>query len=161
MITAFSTAKNGSVAAQATAEQATGAKDVKLTDLVEGMKSDIRYAENTVNFDDEKLKLIGWGGRRAPVPLLPPGQTRLLEGRNLGDAAITLTWKAPVDGGKPSAYRIMRRERPEGLWGDVGTAVVTEVTLFEQPRGKEFEFRVVAVNRAGEGEPSNTIVATF
>ena len=55
----------------------------------------------------------------------------------------------------------MRRERPEGLWGDVGTAVVTEVTLFEQPRGKEFEFRVVAVNRAGDGEPNNTIVATF
>jgi hypothetical protein len=65
LITEYTAAKNASVAAQAVAEQATVTKDEKLSALVAGMKSNTRYAENTVNFDDEKLKLIGWPGRRA------------------------------------------------------------------------------------------------
>ncbi len=161
LVTAYSTAKTAAMAAQAAAEQATTAKDEKLTELVEGMKSDIRYAENTVNFDDEKLKLIGWGGRKAPTALEPPGQTLMLEARNQGEGVVTFTWKAPVDGGKPSAYRIMRRERPGGPWIDVGTAVVTHATLVDQTRGKEFEYRIVAINKAGEGEPSNTVLVVL
>jgi len=49
----------------------------------------------------------------------------------------------------------MRRERPAGLWLDVGTAVETQI---EQPRGKEFEYRIITVNKAGDAEPSNTVV---
>ena len=70
LISAYTTAKNASVATQAAAEQATVAKDTKLSELIDGMKSDIRYAENTVNDDDEKLKLIGWGGRKAPTAMV-------------------------------------------------------------------------------------------
>jgi len=43
------------------------------------MKSDIRYAENKVDYDDDKLKLIGWAGKKNPTPLAIPGQARLLE----------------------------------------------------------------------------------
>ncbi len=161
LVTAYTTAKNAAVTAQAAAEQATTAKDTKLTDLVEGMKTDIRYAENTVNFDDEKLKLIGWGGRKAPTALMPPGQTLLLEAHHQGEGSVSFTWKAPSDGGKPSAYRITRRERPAGPWLDAGTAVVTEASLADQPRGKEFEYRIIAVNKAGEGEPSNTVLVVL
>jgi len=28
--------------------------------------------------------------------------------------------------------------------------------LVEQPRGKELEYRIIAVNKTSEGEPSNT-----
>ena len=45
--------------AQAAAEQAIASKDDALEELIEAMKADIRYAENTVNFDDDKLKLSG------------------------------------------------------------------------------------------------------
>ena len=62
--TAYNQAKNAAIAAQAAAEQATTAKDAKLAELIDGMKSDLRYAENTVDYDDEKLKLIGWAGRK-------------------------------------------------------------------------------------------------
>jgi hypothetical protein len=62
--TAYNTARNAAIAAQAAAEQATTDKDAKLTTLIDGMKSDLRYAENTVDDDDEKLKLIGWAGRK-------------------------------------------------------------------------------------------------
>jgi len=149
-------ALNAAIAARAAAEAATTAKDEKLDDLVDAMKSDIRYAENTVDFDDDKLKLIGWAGKKAPTPLAIPGQTRLLEAPRQGDGWVFLDWKAPIDGGAPAAYKVMRRERPAGAWEDVATAVITEATLVEQPKTKELEYRIIAVNKAGDGEPSNT-----
>ena len=72
-----------------------------------------------------------------------------------------LDWKAPAEGGKPAAYKVMRRERPSGQWQETATAVITEVTLVEQPRGPELEYRVIAVNKAGEGEESNTVMAVL
>jgi len=161
LISAYTTAKNAAIAAQAAAEDATGSKDDALEDLADAMKDDIRYAENTVDFDDDKLKLIGWAGKKAPTPLAPPGQARLLEAPRQGEGWVFLDWKAPVDGGAPSAYRVMRRERPAGAWEDVGTAVITEATLVEQPRTKELEYRIIAVNKAGEGEPSNTAMVVL
>ncbi len=154
--TAYITALNAAIAVKAAAEAATTAKDDVLEDLVDAMKSDIRYAENTVDFDDDKLKLIGWAGKKAPTALQPPGHTRLLEAPRQGDGWVFLDWKAPIDGGAPAAYKVMRRERPAGAWEDVATAVITEATLVEQPKGKELEYRIIAVNKAGDGEPSNT-----
>jgi hypothetical protein len=152
--TAYVAARNGTVAVESLLAQ-------KLAALVESMKSDLCYAENAVNYADDLLKLIGWGGRKPPTPLPPPGQTRLLLAREQGEGWVKLEWKAPIDGGKPSAYRIMRREPPAGPWMDAATAVACEMTLLDQPRSKEFEYRVVAVNKAGEGEPGNTVVVVL
>jgi hypothetical protein len=161
LVNAYTTAKNAAIAATAAAEDATAGKDDALEDLADAMKSDIRYAENTVNYDDDKLKLIGWAGKKAPTPLAIPGQARLLEAPRQGDGWVFLDWKAPVDGGAPSAYKVTRRERPAGAWEDVATAVITEATLVEQPKGKELEYRIIAINKAGEGEPSNTEMAVL
>ncbi len=154
-------ARNSAIAVESLLAQKVAAKDEKLAALVEGMKSDLRYAENAVNYEDDILKIIGWGRRKPPTPLVPPGQTRLLIIKEQGEGWVSIEWKAPIDGGKPSAYRVMRRERPAGPWMDVATAVICEATLPEQPRGKEFEYRIVAVNKAREGEPSNTVVVVL
>ncbi len=154
--TAYITALNAAIAAKAAAEAATTTKDDALENLTDAMKSDIRYAENTVDFDDNKLKLIGWAGKKAPTPLAVPGQARLLEAPRQGDGWVFLDWKAPIDGGAPAAYKVTRRERPAGAWEDIATAVITEATLVEQPKGKELEYRIIAINKAGDGEPSNT-----
>jgi hypothetical protein len=154
--TAFIAALNDAIAAQAAAEAATTAKNEVLEYLTDAMKTDLRYAENTANFDDDKLKLIGWAGKAAPTPLAIPGQVRLLEVPRQGDGWVFLDWKAPADGGSPAAYKVMRHERPAGAWEDVATAVITEATLVEQPKAKELEYRIIAVNKAGDGEPSNT-----
>lgn len=37
----------------------------------------------------------------------------------------------------------------------------TQITLTNQARGKERKYRVVAVNKAGAGEPSNTVMAVL
>ena len=161
LINAYTTAKNAAIAAQAAAEEATTAKDEALEDLADAMKSDIRYAENTVDFDDDKLKLIGWAGRKERTLLAPPGQARLLEAPKQGEGWVFLDWKAPIDGGAPAAYKVMRRERPAGSWEDAATAVITEATLVEQPRGKELEYRIIAVNKAGDGESSNTAMVVL
>lgn len=159
--TAYITASNAAIAARAAAEAATTAKDDKLDDLVDAMKSDLRYAENTVDYDDDKLKLIGWAGRKTATALTAPGQPRLLEAPRQGEGWVFLDWKAPIEGGKPAAYRVMRRERPSGAWEDVATAVITEATLVEQPRTLELEYRIIAINTAGEGEPSNTAMVVL
>ena len=158
---AYVQARTDSVAAQSAAEQATTRKDTMLDQLVGAMKSDLRYAENTVHFDDERLKLIAWSGRKARAELEPPGQSRSLEASRQGEGWVFLDWKGPTVGGKPSAYRVTRRERPAGPWTDVGTAIETEITLVDQPRGTEFEYRIIAINKAGEGQPSNTVVVVL
>ena len=161
LIGAYTTAKNAAIAAQAAAELATADKDDALADLVDAMKDDIDYAENTVDYDDDKLKLLGWAGRKAAAPLAPPGQARLLEAPRQGEGWVFLDWKKPTVGGRVSAYRVMRRERPAGPWEDVATAVISEATLVDQPRGKEFEYRIVAINKAGDGSPSNTAMVVL
>ena len=55
----------------------------------------------------------------------------------------------------------MRRERPAEPWQEVANAVISEATLVEQPRGKELEYRIIAVNKAGEGEPSNIVAVVL
>jgi len=161
LINTYTSAKNDAIAAQAVAEEVTTNKDEALEDLADAMRSDIRYAENTVHFDDDKLKLIGWAGKKANTSLVPPGQARLLEAPKQGEGWVFLDWKAPADGGVPAAYKVMRRERPAGAWEEVATAVISEATLVEQPRGKELEYRIVAVNKSGDGEPSNTAMVVL
>ncbi len=154
-------AHNACVAAQAVAEQATVDKNEVFGNLVDAMKSDLRYAENTVDYDDEKLKLIGWAGRHKSTPLAVPGQCRLLEIAKQGEGWLKVDWKAPTDGGKPAAYEIHRRERAGGTWQLAATAMTTEATLVDQPRGKELEYQTIAINKAGPGEPSNIVMVVL
>ncbi len=152
------------LSARAVAEQASTDKTEALQELIEAMKADIRYAENTVDFDDDKLKLIGWAGRKAPAVLPPPGQVRMLEAPKQGAGWVFLDWKQPADGGKPAAYKVQRRvgggvgSEPVGdRWEDIATAILSEITLVDQPEKTEIEYRVIAINKAGEGTASNTV----
>ena len=72
-----------------------------------------------------------------------------------------LDWKQPADGGKVSAYKIQRRNRPSGAWQEVGTAIETEATLVDQPKGIELEYRIIAINKSGDGSPSNTAMVVL
>ena len=60
-----------------------------------------------------------------------------------------------------ASYKIERRERPTGDWVLISVAIETEATLTNQERGKDWEYRVFAVNRAGDGAPSNTVAVVL
>jgi len=159
----YMAAKETETAARAALEESIKAKNVVLDALTEEMKKELRYAENTVDFDDAKLKQLGWGGRKSKTSPQKPGQVLSLKIQGQGEGRITLGWKAPNGGGAVAAYRIQRLERlaTDALWTDVGTAMGLEANLANQERGKEFEFRVIAANKVGEGEPSNTVMAVL
>nr|VFJ45146.1 MAG: hypothetical protein BECKDK2373C_GA0170839_101040 [Candidatus Kentron sp. DK] len=149
--------------AQALAEQAVARKNASVRAHADDIRSNLRYAENTVNFDDIKLKLIGWSGRRERTALKVPGRALDLRIMEEGEGRIVLHWGKPIDGGKPAAYNVVFRERTAeaGDWHAAGTAFTTEITLTGQIRGKPLEYGVVAANKAGEGPVSNTVTAVL
>ncbi len=161
VLDSFITLCDESVAAQAAAKQVSETKQGGLDELVDNMTDVLRYAENTVDDDNAKLSLLGWGGKAAPTPLEVPGQPRTLEAPQEGEGWIFLDWKKPVDGGTVASYKIERRERPAGPWVIAGMDIKSETTLTNQERGKEWEYRVIAVNAAGEGPASNTVAAVL
>nr|VFK01464.1 MAG: Fibronectin type III domain-containing protein [Candidatus Kentron sp. H]VFK01503.1 MAG: Fibronectin type III domain-containing protein [Candidatus Kentron sp. H]VFK05041.1 MAG: Fibronectin type III domain-containing protein [Candidatus Kentron sp. H] len=119
-----------------------------------------------MDYDNAKLKLIGWGGRKTATPLEAPGQAGNLVIRSQGEGRIDLAWEKPAAGGKVAAYKIKCRPRIiEGTtgaaWANADTAMETEITLAGQQQGKELEYCVVAVNKAGEGVASNTVTAVL
>lgn len=157
----FRARRSSVIAANAAAESAIADKNTAIEELIDAIKSNIRYAENTVDFDDDKLKLLGWSGNQTPTALIPPGEVRQLEAPKQGDGWVFLDWKQPAEGGRVIAYKVQRRERPEGAWQDVATAIETETTLVDQPKEKELEYRVIAINKAGVGSPSNTVMTVL
>ena len=161
ILNSFITLCDEQVAAEAAAEQVTVTKIAGLDELITAMRADLRYAEDAVNYDDAKLTALGWGGKAAPTSLQIPGQPRALEAPRQGEGWVFLDWKEPADGGSVAAYKIERRERPVGDWILISMAIESEATLNNQERGKDWEYRVIATNKAGEGVPSNVIAAVL
>ena len=157
----YNAAKDATVEAEAAAQETYAVKDDALEDLTDKMKANIHYAEDMAKKNAEKLSQIGWSVRKERAPLEVPGQVRSLEVLQEGDGWLVLDWKHPVDGGRVSAYRVRCREFESGGWHDVAMAIDTEVLLNDQKRDVEMAYEVVAVNKAGTGEPSNIITVTL
>ena len=153
---AYRAADTATVAAETAFRHQHAEKDDALEELVDAVKADLRYAEIAVRDAPEKLAALGWRGVRDGTPLQPPGETRAITIVSEGDTWAILRWKSPTEGGTPAFYRIQRRQ--EGApWTDAGTATGTEQLMSNQPRGVELYYRVVAVNKAGDGPPSATV----
>jgi hypothetical protein len=160
-LNSFISLGDAQVAAQAAAQQATEAKQAGHDVLIGSMKSVLRYAEDAADGNSAKLAALGWSGKAAPTPLQPPGQPRSLEVLRQGEGWLFLDWKEPAEGGKAAFYRLERRKAPGGSWELAGMATESEATLNNQERGKEWEYRVIAINKAGESGPSNTVTAVL
>ena len=55
----------------------------------------------------------------------------------------------------------IQRRRKRAAWEDVATSTATEIELDHQERGVEYEYRVLGINKAGEGRPSSVVRAVL
>jgi hypothetical protein len=132
--------------------------------LVQEMKKLLYLAEAYHAANPVLLALIGWGASGKPTAN-PPAQPRELTATAIDRGSVGLSWQPPKPntGGAARFYRVERRQKQtETTWLDWGrdmTYSVTdrELTLGDQPMGMELEYRIVAVNAAGESVPSNTV----
>ncbi|NIA31391.1 MAG: hypothetical protein GWP06_15970 [Actinobacteria bacterium] len=150
-------------AARAAYEMAVAEKDSRLAELKDKMKKNLRYAENTVGGDDNQLNMLGWAGKREPASE-PPGQSRELKVIEQGTDWLILDWRTPEveSGGKVAAYKIQRRGMSDGdKWIDAAVAIETKIKLTDQPRHTDLEYRVVAINKTGQGKESNTVAVVL
>lgn len=136
------------------------AKDQAFAAIAEGVKRILKYAEATVGKNTEKLAGLGWGRRRDKTSLKVPGEVRNIAMGNQGDTWVVLSWNPPVEGGLTAAYQIQRKQAT-GPWEDAGTATETEYVVANQPRAVELSYRVIAVNKAGRGQPSGVVSAVL
>ena len=150
----FHEAHHEVLAAEFRLKELYGAKRAALAEVVDLTKTELRYAEYTVRYDDVALMGLGWGGRRKRRRLEPPGQVMGFEIVRQERDSVALAWNKPTDGGRPAAYRIECCRAGEKAWREAGSAVHTRVTLYNQERGVQLAYRVIAFNRAGEGQES-------
>ena len=137
------------------------ANDQDLEGLVDGTKVILKYAEIVFRDQPTKLSQLGWGTRRDGSGLEAPGEVRDIRIVSEGDTWITLRWNPPVDGGDVGMYKIQRKSKEADVWEDVGSSVDTVHTLSNQPRGIQMDYRVLAVNKAGVGQPSATVTVVL
>ena len=84
-----------------------------------------------------------------------PGAPEKPEVTAVDRTQITISWSPPEsDGGSPvSGYVVEKKESSSTRWTKAHRDSVTETSLAVRDliEGKEYEFRVAAVNKAGQG----------
>lgn len=147
----------------ADARIATEAKEDAYDTLVAEMKRQLKRSEVNTRDNPTALTLIGWDAKAESNAVHKPGQPRHLEATPQGPGAVHLDWKAPVPGkgGAVRSYIILRREQPQGKpftdWFQAALALETEITLTNQPRFIQLEYRIIAINASGVSAPSNVV----
>ncbi|XP_011700590.1 PREDICTED: twitchin isoform X1 [Wasmannia auropunctata] len=133
--------------------------EATITGLQEGKP--YKFRVKAVNREGESDDLEADKSIIAKNPFDEPGKPGRPELKNWDKDFVDLEWTPPKDdGGAPiEKYIVQMRDKEGRQWVDVakvpGDRTAAKVTDGIQ-EGHEYEFRIVAVNKAGPGEPSDT-----
>jgi hypothetical protein len=139
---------------------ATESKDESLLMLKKIMRQCLKKAIVDTTNCPQKLRLIGWSARSAPSKAEMPGQPLNFNVFDQSGDGIELRWQRPSSGADVRNYILQRRlltgKEAFGKWEFIGISYDCRIILTGQPRGIRLEYRVNAVNTAGDSNPSNT-----
>jgi hypothetical protein len=156
----YQAARTAQTDASGQAQVATATKNTELGELIAEMKKAIKQAEVDTVTDPSLLTEIGWGPKATPTPITAPGQPMNFKPLVEGPGTLELSWERPEEGGPVRNYILQRRDANEqgefGDWQLLDLFYDTLAILADQPRTIELEYRVKAMNPAGESLPSNT-----
>lgn len=129
----------------------------RIRNLTVGREYDFRVvAENQYGTSDPAETSEPVKAKHPFDPPGPPGAPRAVE---TTEDSITLTWTKPRnDGGSPiRGYVIEKRMKGEDVWTKANHQLIPDLTyrVINLQDGKEYEFRVAALNAAGQGSWSS------
>ncbi|CAB4063293.1 unnamed protein product [Lepeophtheirus salmonis] len=133
-----------------------------------GEGKEYKFRVRAVNKDGESAPLEAEDSIIAKNPFDPPGKPDKPEPLDWGPDFVDLKWKSPKDdGGSPiTGYVIEMRDKDKRAWKEVlktnGTTLTGRIESPAIQEDHEYEFRVIAENKAGLSEasdPSFTIKA--
>ncbi|XP_053200690.1 twitchin-like isoform X3 [Panonychus citri] len=118
---------------------------------------DYSFRVKAVNKEGESEPLQTLAPITAKDPFSPPGQSGTPQVTAFSPNSADIKWEAPErDGGAPITSYIVEKKEKGGLW-EKALEIPSDITKAHIPNlkeGKEYEFRVIAVNKSGPGEPS-------
>ena len=91
----------------------------------------------------------------------PPDAPGEPEAAEVGGDFVSLTWAKPRSdgGGRILGYYVEKKDADSDNWVRVNQTAPTPATIFNIPNlieDREYDFRVFAVNEAGESKPAAT-----
>ena len=104
----------------------------------------------------------GKPSQTATLTAFPPGPPGAPDISDIDKTSATLKWTPPEEdgGSRVTGYVVEKREKGRDRWTKVNRKPVPETTLkvTDLVEKNEYEFRVIAENKVGLGEPSETSV---
>ena len=160
VLSEFWQADGAARSAAVVATQRYAEKEALLQKLKDQLRSNVRYAEGQARHDPDKLRLLGWGPRKQKGKPRVPGQVLGLEMLEEGTDWVELKWKKPTDGGAVGAYKV-QMQKPKGEWMLVESTASNTLRLEKLERGITLGFKVIAINKVGEGIESGVVTAVL
>ncbi|VDN28526.1 unnamed protein product [Gongylonema pulchrum] len=103
-------------------------------------------ATNENGRDEAEVKVVV-----LDIPGSPKGP---LEAKDVTKDSCTVQWNPPDDdGGSPISHYVVEKQEANGRWVPCGETSDTGLRVNKLVEGKEYKFRVKAVNRQGESQP--------
>lgn len=145
------------VASDSWAKQAiTSNTELLVNDLEEGKEYEFRvFAENEIGESEGLTTAKAIVAKNQYTVALPPCQPEVTE---WNERCMTLKWMSPIDDGGMPVYAYNVEAKTTGgewqIWECLDTPETTAI-MQKLQKGQEYQFRVIAINKAGKSDPGH------